>query len=147
MKTPEKLFTELAAGELVCPCETYCSARKRIEEKPSVINKTSWTSDYIVARHEQFEDFLGCLTFRLTGLICELIVQKRGDGTKNALPNNAYLFWVTDEKTVIPEWIYQEAVKKYGLQFSESYNEFERRVNMNLISICNFITERYQKVH
>jgi hypothetical protein len=148
MKTPEKLFTELAGGDLVCPCETYCAARKAVPEADAVFYKDMYRlRTKIVARHEQFDAFLECITSRLSGLICELIIEKRNSSRKNCLPMHAQLFWSMDSQSVIPEWIYKEAAKKYNLQFAESYSEFERIVSTQFFSICEFITSKFQKQH
>jgi len=83
----------------------------------------------------------------LSGLICELIIEKRNSSRKNCLPMHAQLFWPADLQSIIPEWIYKEAAKKYNLQFAESYNEFEQIVNTQFLSICEFITSKFQKQH
>jgi len=148
MKTPEKLFTELAGGELECPCGNYCTAIRAIPETGAVLHQDMYKrKTKIVARHEQFDVFLECITSRLSGLICELIIEKRNSSRKNCLPMHAQLFWSMDSQSVIPEWIYKEAAKKYNLQFAESYSEFERIVSTQFFSICEFITSKFQKQH
>lgn len=147
MKTPEKLFTELATGELECPCGTFCTAKKAENATGPYLN-TYTPRTKIVSRHEQFNDLMSCMATRFSELICELLVQKRNANQKVPLPNHAQVFWpgATDQSRV-PERIFVDAIKKFGLQFSVSYDEFEQEINKNFLPMCEFMWERLQKVH
>jgi hypothetical protein len=149
MKTPEKLFTELASGELECPCEFHCKCRKAVVNQGPSLQRDPWKKTQIIARHETFDDFLECIANRLSRLINEIIVERRS--TRNlSLPVKCEFLWLTSDNVVssLPwSYVYKEAIKKYNLQFSESYGEFEHLVNTNFLPLCEFIISKIQKIH
>lgn len=145
MKTEEQLFTEIAGGEITCPCWDRCIAKPPPKPvyNPRVIGVGEVFMGYD-SKHEDYRQFVDCLAH----YVCEYVrqrIRELRDSAEHKLRSIMEAWRILDEQNC--DWtVFRDCIESFKMNLCSQQTELDTILNAKLFNICFDVIDRLKRV-